>query len=205
LNVMVKLLIDVVNQNKNEYIANSSLEEYEWGLQSAICARQNVVFLEGYHRSERNQSTREKFMLENLEWILKRENNRQILLFGHLVHMAKDIENLNAEGIDMVPENYFGEHIAEKYGADYAVIGDFYSYLDYGEEMDSVSVNSLPSLLNQRYSKPRFYMSMDKTDSLFNKPRIIAVPNSRGDLWMTPTKGVDLVFYTKTQHYFYKE
>jgi hypothetical protein len=174
-------------------------------MQSAICAKQNIQFLANMFNPSQEYTVREKSMLDNLQWILEIEKNEKILLFAHLAHLTKDIHVLNAEGKNVMPNNQFGEYINESYGSDYKVIGNFYSYLDYYEGIDSVKTNSFPEMLNKKYPYPNFYLRLDKMDTTYNHPAIFGVPSSGGDVWMTPSKGVDIIFYTEKQHYFLKE
>jgi len=205
LNELIDELIETLRENKEMYVNKSGGENYLWGMQSAICAKQNIQFLTNMLNPSQEYSVREKSMLENLQWILEIEKDEKILLFAHLAHLSKDIYVLNAEGKNVMPNNQFGEYINEHYGSEYTVIGNFYSYLDYYEGIDSVKINSFPEMMNKKYPYANFYLRLDKTDTIYNNPLIFGVPSGGGDVWMTPSKGVDIIFYTEKQHYFEKE
>lgn len=193
-----------VETSKDYYVKIAGLEEYNWGLQSVICAQQNLTFLIGFHEPKRDQSSRERFMLNNLKWIREREEDKRILLFAHIAHLAKDISRIDEGGNNKQSEKMFGEHLVTEYGEKYKVIANLFSELDYYEEIDRVKENSLPAILYKKYKKPFFCLNVNSTESIFTKPQTFGVL-SKGDLWTTPSKGMDVIFYTYKQHYFYKE
>jgi erythromycin esterase len=197
-------LISNIEKNKSKYIQKSGIEKYQWGLQMATCAKQNLTFLIGYHQPKKDQSSRESFMLENIKWIRKKERNKKIVLFAHLSHLAKDISRITESGDNTIPETMFGEHMAAEFGAKYKVVGNIFRSLDYYEGIDSVKVNSFPEILYSRYGVSNFCLRIDNTDNLFSKPQMYGIP-FKGDLWMTPSKSIDVVFYTVQQHWFIKD
>ncbi len=205
LNELIDELIETLRKNKQVYTNKTGEDNYLWGMQSAICAKQNIQFLTEFNNPSPKYSIREKSMFENLQWIMEMEKGEKIVLFAHLAHLAKDIYILNTEGENVIPNNQFGEYINEHYESDYKVIGNFYSYLDYHDAIDSVKVNSFPEIINKRYTMENFYLPLDNNDPIYKKPMIFGVPSSGGDVWMTPSKGIDIIFYTKKQHYFYKD
>lgn len=197
-------LMGTIEKNKLKYIQKSGEDQYEWGLQMAVCSKQNLSFLIGYHQPKTDHSSRERFMIENIKWIRKKEGNKKMVLFAHLSHLAKDISRIDEDGNNTMPEIMFGEHMHAEFGTTYKVIGNMFRCLDYYNAVDSVKVHSLPELLHSKYNTPNFCLRIDTTESLFSKPQIYGVP-FKGDLWMTPSKGVDIIFYTEKQHFFYKE
>lgn len=201
---ILETLKKLIEENKSKYVSIAGHKEYNWGLQSLTCAQQNLTFLIDFHKQNIDQSSREKFMLDNLKWIRLQEGDRRILLYAHISHLAKDISRINENGENMLPEKMFGENIADFYGEKYKVIGNLFSQLDYYEEIDSVLENSLPSFLFKKYQKNNFCIKVNHLDTLLSKPWIFGVP-FKGNLWTTPTKGMDVIFYTHKQHYFYKE
>ncbi len=193
-----------IEKNKQKYILKLGEELYQWGLQTAVCSKQNFTFLIGYHQPKADHSSRERFMVENIKWIRKKEGNKKIALFAHLSHLAKDISRIDENGNNTQPETMFGEHMQAEFGTKYKVVGNMFRYLDFYNDIDSVKVNSVPEILHTKYKSPNFCLRVDTKDSLFLKPQIYGAP-FKGDLWMTPSKGVDVIFYTEKQHFFYKE
>lgn len=198
-------LISVIEKNKEQYIKSKGIEAYDWALQTAKCAKQNIVFLEGYNASPRDQSTREKFMLDNLEWIMNREENEKIFLFAHLAHLAKDISIIDSTGQETRTDNFFGEYLQNRFGNDYKLVANTYCYVDYYTEVDSVKTNSFPYQLNERYKHPNFLLNLNENDALFSQSQIFGTPLLSGDVWICPNKGIDVIFHTEKQHFFYKE
>jgi erythromycin esterase-like protein len=198
-------LIAALEKNKETYLKRKGKPAYEWGLQAAKCAKQNLVFLEGYNASPRDQSVREKYMLENLKWIMSREKNEKIFLFAHLTHLAKDIAVIDSVKKKTYPKNLFGEHLQEEFGAAYKLVAHAYYYSDYYTEVDSVKTNAFPGQLNEGFEQETFFLNLNEDDALFNRPQIFGPSTLSGEVWITPNKGADVIFYTEKQHFFWKD
>ena len=193
-------------QNKqNTYSLISGESNFTWALRSAVSAKQNIDLLAQISGTPFPYSVREKSMFDNLQWIQTQENKKPIVLFAHLAHLTKDIYVLNENGENTMPNNQFGEYLNEYYGDNYKVIGNFYCHLDYYDGVDSVKNNSFPQLLNDRFSATNFYLGVDQNDVMNQQPMIFGVPSSGGDVWITPSKGIDVIFFNETQHFFYKQ
>lgn len=201
---LVGQLDSELHKNGERYISAKGKDEYDWAVRSIVAVKQNITFLKGYLLANGDQSSREQFMLENLNWIRKREGKKKILLFAHLAHLAKDISRPNEAGEETMPNNMFGELLASEYGKAYQVIGNVFSYLDYYDAIDSVEVNSFPRRLQKRYNESDFCLKLDPKDSLFLSPQVFGIAY-RGHWTMTPAKGMDVIFYTRKQHFFFKE
>ena len=199
-------IIALMSNQKDDYINQSSKEDYEWGYRSAICASQNIEFIEGLHNPNLDYSVREKSMFENLQWIMDREKGKQFFLFAHLAHLAKEFYVLNEDAINMMPNNQFGEYLGEHFGDDYTVIGNFYQTLNFYDELVSAQPEAFASMLDTTYDAKNFYLKLDKSDSTYNRPWIVGKRTNAGhDGYMNISKGVDIVFFNKTQHYFENE
>lgn len=197
-------LIVRIKEKKVKYIQKEGEEKYQWGLQMAECSKQNFIFLIGYHQPKTDHSSREQFMMENVKWIRKKEGNKKIVLFAHLSHLAKDVSRITEDGNNTIPETMFGKHMHAEFGTKYKVVGNMFRSIDYYTAIDSVNVNSLSEMLYSRYDAPNFCLRIDKADSLFSKPQIYGIP-FKGDLWMNPSKSIDVIFYTEQQHWFNKD
>lgn len=194
----------LIETNKNHYVSITGLKQYDWGLQSVTCAQQNLTFLIGFHKPNVDQSSREEFMLNNLQWIRNQEGENRILLFAHVVHLLKDVSRIDEDGNNTLSDKMFGEHLLAFYGEKYKVIGNIFSELDYYDEVEHVLDKSLPAILYKKYKKPNFCLKVIPTDSMFTKPSTIGVP-FKGNLWTTSATGMDVILYSHKQHYFYKE
>ncbi len=60
-------LIGNIEKNKLKYTQKLGEEHYQWGLQMAVCSKQNFTFLIGYHQPKTDHSSRERFMMENVK------------------------------------------------------------------------------------------------------------------------------------------
>lgn len=104
--------------NKDKYVENSSLVEYQY----AIKAVDNLVYYLDYREKENyNNKYRDTCMKENVDWILKLEEEtygKKIMLAGHNGHLTKNQSTM---------QTFLGKFLYEEYGDSYFAIGtDFY-------------------------------------------------------------------------------
>lgn len=118
---MEKLLKDIVadlEAGEEAYVAIGEVT-YAYALQGAKCLLQN---LEVQQSGNKYGETRDKYMTENVKWILNREENlygKKLMLSGHNGHVARVI---NCGYTTM------GYYLAEEMGEEYFAIGtDFYN------------------------------------------------------------------------------
>jgi len=189
------------SNNETAYITLSSAEEFEWAKQSIVGARQNVAFLHSIGNSTYDYSPREKGQLENVQWILDREEGRSVALFAHIAHLAKEI-HMQEPGAMAVP--MAGEHIAEKYNDEYVVIGNFYRKLDWFEEGSLELNDSLIANKLSEYEMQNFYMKLDKSDTIWQKEWPFGKPSSGGQVYLNPAESIDIILYNDVQTWLYK-
>ncbi|MGV3612554.1 MAG: erythromycin esterase family protein [Fluviicola sp.] len=194
-------LIKWIKDHKNQF----TNEEFNWGLQLAKCGLQNIYFLQEIIQPNSDQHLREKFMFNNLQWIMRMENDRPIVLFGHLAHMTKELNAYNEDGKNMLPHPMLGEYIGKKYGNKYQVIGNFFSYAKFDEGTDSLDISTFSRKIEQHYKAANFYLKPDKSKKLFSTPTKFGTPSFVGDLWMNPANGFDILLFTKKQHFYKKK
>lgn len=204
LQLAVNELIVFVQKNEKNYVQAIGQENYDWGLRSAICAQQNVLFLEGFHQPEKDVGSREKFMLDNLKWIRQQVGGKRVILFSHLAHLSKDIARIDENGNETIPAMMFGEHLVKEFGDGYKVIGNLFSGLDYYDGVESVQENSLPTQLEETFDSQNFFLKVNSMDNIYTKRQMVGVP-FKGDVWIVPSKGIDVIFYTREQHFHTKE
>lgn len=111
-----KIHADLI-RNKDNYINNSSVEEYDLILQHIAVISQWVDFQTNGAKSE----TRDYHMAENVKWILEYENryygNDKIMLWAHNGHIANSYFEIKK----------MGENLKNIYNEDYYSLGfDFY-------------------------------------------------------------------------------
>lgn len=183
-----------LSNNKEKYISSSSLLDYDWAERAVVGAGQNLDFLYSIMHDKKH-SPRERGLANNTKWISQRES-KPILLFAHIAHLAKDISMKEGK----MPYPQCGEYLGEELGDDYLVIGNFYSTLDYGKEgSENVPKGTIEELLSKKGNN--YFMKLNKKDTKWNKEWAYAKPNSGGQAYMNPAKGVDIIFYTKVQHW----
>ncbi|MSU00409.1 erythromycin esterase family protein [Tissierella pigra] len=105
-----------LKENKDEYIKNSSVEEYDLIFQHAVVIDQWIDL----QRTKERFETRDHYMTENIKWILDYENkhygNDKIMLWAHNGHISKEFIKLN-----------IGKRLKDLYNDDYYSLGfDFY-------------------------------------------------------------------------------
>ncbi len=138
-------LIGLLRRQRPVYIAASSLDDYEWALQTAITTAQDVALFRVVPRGLLEQmerggpavvepsqqlldaaAMREVAMLENVSWIMEREGSRgRVFLFAHIGHLLKHVHQSDVvkQLNGMVP---FGVYAQSRFGADYVVIGTYF-------------------------------------------------------------------------------
>ena len=203
----LKLLEDLIariKENKSTYVQKEGTNKYEWGLQMAVCAKQNLTFLLGYHQPKTDHSSRERFMMENVKWIRKKEGNKKMVLFAHLSHLAKDVSRIDEDGNNTIPDTMFGKHMHVEFGSKYKVVGNLFRSLNYNDAIDNVKTNSFSEKLYSKYDASNFCLHIDKADTFYSKSQIYGIP-FKGDLWMTPSNSIDVILFTEQQHWFVKE
>lgn len=184
------------NDNSSSYQKKSSVDDYQWAGQALFCANQNVDFLHSLGNPDYDYSPREKGQLENIQWILNREQGENILLFAHLAHLAKEI---HMPGESQMTYNMAGEYLKEVYGKDYKVIGNFYRKLDWFDDDPIVLEEGTMAFEFQKLGCKNFYMALDKSDTTWTKEWNFGKPSSGGKVYMNPSESVDIIYYNDVQ------
>ncbi len=185
--------------SKSEYIKEVGEDEVMWAFAAVKGAKQNMDYLRSIGNPAYDYSPRELGQLENLEWILKKEEGKNIAAFAHIGHLAKEI-HMNNGGMS-VPMG--GEHIAEEHGDNYVVIGNFYRKLDWFDGDPLVLEDSLIANQLKKEGIKNFYMAVNKTDTLWNKEWPFGKPSSGGQVYMNPAQAVDIFLYNDVQTWLY--
>lgn len=188
-----------LESRKSEYIKQVGEDEVMWAFVAVKGAKQNMDFLRSIGNSEYEYSPREFGQLENLQWILEKEEGRNIALFAHIAHLTKEIHMKNG-GLS-VPMG--GENIAEEYGDDYVVIGNFYRKLDWFDDDPIILEDSLIANELEKKGIKNFFMAVDANDALWDKEWPFGKPSSGGQTYMNPALGIDIFLYTDVQTWLY--
>ena len=115
---LLQEMCEDMETNAESYIAATDEMTHAYALQSAVCLLQNLELQNaGMNYSE----IRDKYMTENVEWILNREESihgKKLMLSGHNGHVARVV---NSSYTNM------GYYLAQELTEEYFVIGtDFY-------------------------------------------------------------------------------
>lgn len=108
-----------MEENAKVYEKTTDEETYAYALQAATCLLQNAEL----HGAGNDYSEiRDKYMAENVEWILNREENiykSKLMISGHNGHVAKAVNSVYTN---------MGYYLSEEMKEEYYVIGtDFYN------------------------------------------------------------------------------
>lgn len=115
-----ELYTELIEKNRESYIEQTSIEEYQLIEQHLNIITQNREYRVAKAREKFN--IRDFYMAQNVKWILdyeKQYGNDRIMLWAHNGHVAKEIEIPTLKSM--------GQHLFEMYDEDYYSIGfDFY-------------------------------------------------------------------------------
>ncbi len=118
--LLTELLADL-QQNQASYIHATSEDAYAYARQSATCLLQFLDLCDASSDFVSYGNTRDKYMAENVKWILAREetlHNGKIMISGHNGHVAKAVNSTYTN---------MGYHLSQELKDHYFVIGtDFY-------------------------------------------------------------------------------
>lgn len=202
LTAIIDEMVMLFESKKSEYSKHSSKEDFNWGYRAMKCTKQIDDFLLAMRQEDDySYNVRERAMLNNLDWIMNREADKNVLLFAHLAHLAKDISLIDENNIDTRSRNLFGEYLGHKFGKEYLVIGNFFEKLDYPRDTVHVSPEGLEPKF-ERDKCQNYYMKLDKSDSTFNRSWKYGLRSDATNWYMNPAKGVDIILYTKSQSFF---
>jgi erythromycin esterase-like protein len=113
------------------YIDKSSKEDYEWAARAAVGARQTDTWFrrmpvgwklaDGFAWTQEGQDVRNRAMLDNLEWVLRRLDPRaRVLVFAPVGHIgATSMQFPTGPVREVVP---FGVYARDRFGSDYVTV-----------------------------------------------------------------------------------
>lgn len=182
-------------RNPEEYIAASSMLDYAWAKQAVYNARQNVNFLRNLKNRSLDYDCRDHGQFKNIQWIIDQEKGKKVLLFAHSTHLMKEIHGGTS---DFLPYPRCGEYLAEAYGEDYKVIGNFFRKLDYKEngtlELEEGYLGNELSVLGNNY-----IVDMNALDQVWDKEWSIRKSNSGNEILTILREAVDIIYFNDTQ------
>ncbi len=121
LRTLLNDILSDLQQHKDTYIGATNEESYAYALQSATCLHQLLDLYDASTDFNSYGDIRDKYMAENVKWILEREGalyDAKVMLSGHNGHVAKTV---NSSYTNM------GYYLSQELKERYFVIGtDFY-------------------------------------------------------------------------------
>ena len=118
---LVEELIADLKENRESYMKVTNEELYAYALQSANCLLQHLDLHGAANDYKAYAEFRDKYMAENVKWILDREESvygAKLMIAGHNGHVAKAINSFYTS---------MGVYLSEEMEEEYFVIGtDFY-------------------------------------------------------------------------------
>lgn len=121
LRALLNQLLSDLQQNQVAYTDATSEETYAYARQSATCLLQFLDLCDTSADYISYGNTRDKYMAENVKWILDREESlygSKVMLSGHNGHVAKAVNSTYTN---------MGYHLSQELKEQYFVIGtDFY-------------------------------------------------------------------------------
>lgn len=160
---MLEELDKEYKEKEDLYIEKTSLNEYKIGGQYLKAIFQWIDYskenIENGIDSAMNQ--REKYMAENISWILdyeKENGNSKLIIWSHNRHIAKKVEYYTS----------MGEHLHNKFGEDYYAMGlDFYEgkFRAFGVDIWGNPISNFLGKFNINSSpKKSLVYNIEKTD-----------------------------------------
>lgn len=196
----IELILDKMEtkfeQQSKKYISKSSELDYNWAFRSIINARENVIFLRNIGKSTINYDSRDYGQFKNIEWIVETELNKNILLFAHSTHLMKEV---HSDSPSVIPFPRCGEYLAEAYGNQYKVIGNFYRKLDWFDDDPIELEDGHLGFELSKYGISNFFLDVTTLDSSWNKVWCVRSTNSGNKLFIDLAKSVDIIYFNDTQ------
>jgi erythromycin esterase len=95
----VEALSAAVAKNKDEYIAVSGFDEYEWAHRMAEVAKQAIALFEEQIAQPQTFIVREDGMEANIRWVLDvAKPDEKVIIWAHNLHIARDILDAHMSG-----------------------------------------------------------------------------------------------------------
>jgi len=112
----ISLVMESFDKNKNQYVQNSSVSEWELAKQHA---RQVEIYIEENSEGADYNNVRDLGQAHNLKWIMEHEgNDAKMITWAHNTHVS----NASFEGV-----NHMGFNLKKWYGDDLKIFGFFFN------------------------------------------------------------------------------
>ncbi len=196
----IELILDDIEhtfqQNSETYIKKSSELDYKWAFRSIHNARQNVIFFRSIGKPNFGYDSRDFGQFENIQWIMENEPDKKILLFAHSTHLMKEI---HSDTSTVIPYPRCGEYLAEEYGKDYKVIGNFFYKLDYLDDDPIILEEVYLGYELSKLGPKNYFVDVKALDNKWMKEWCIRKSNSGNKLLINLGEAVDIIYFNHTQ------
>lgn len=212
---IINEIIELYEINEISFAKKTSSEAFDWAYQAALGSRQVDNWLRtiplGYTVPSQFKELvdsgllwqlhqkRSRSMVDNAEWIMKREKNAKVLLFGNIYHLSKHPTTLIAnDSIVKVSQHALGQYLSHRYGEKYRVIGNFYSQKKTGKVITQIDSDAVENIFNID-SINNYYRSIINAEPMFKKKLNrqwkyqVELPFATG--YTNPMKAFDIVLF----------
>lgn len=213
---IINNLIKLYEINEINFSKRSSVDDYQWAYRAAVCSRQIDNWLRSIPLNYEipmsmnevissnllwnQQHKRDRSMVDNLDWIMKKEHEPKVLLFAHIIHLSKSATTIvTKDSINLIKPHLFGQYLTNRYGEDYKVIGNFYLKTKNHKDSTRVDNDALANVLVKEASKNYYRQINDSDKVLMNKEWKYGEGFLNVRTYMNPYQGIDVLFFTNSQ------
>jgi hypothetical protein len=205
LNLHVQQLIQYLEVNEIVFTQKSSVEDYDWNYQAALNTR-HIINLANYipfdyqilSNKELKDSEllreisryRDRAMLDNIEWILKREPSSRVLLFANTDHLLKSPVNIRLDSTQTYRAECVGNYLSRRYKDDYVVIGNLV-----GKAGDKYRLENI--FMDDRHA--HYYMKMPSDGSALLREEGKQLNYRSKEMGLDIANAVDIVLFDRDQ------
>lgn len=205
LNLHVQQLIQYMEVNEIIFIERSSGEDYEWSYNAALNMR-HIVNLANYIPTDYKMVSddeledselmrkivryRDRVMVDNIEWVLKREGDSRVLLFAGTNHLLKIPMTIMPDSVRSYTSECAGNYLSRRYETDYVVIGNM------------VAEEGEPNRLENAFIDDRhahYYKKMRGVEMGHLRTTSKVLNYNSGKKKLDITKAIDIILFDKTQ------
>jgi erythromycin esterase len=204
LTLYTQQLIQYFEINEIVFTEKSSTEDYEWNYQSVLNLQHNInlanyvptdykiVSNEELKNSEllrKISRYRDRAMLDNIEWILKREANSKVLLFASTAHLLKAPVSVVLDSAQTYQRECVGNYLNHRYKDNYFLIANLVAKEDEKDRLEN-------KFIDEQHAS--YYMKIPG-DNIFLREESRQLNYQSKKMKLDITKAADIVLFNKRQ------
>lgn len=209
-------LIKLYQLNEIRFVEQTSTEEYNWAYLSAISSREvddwlrtiptelqlspeitEIVFSNFFWDLHHK---RDQTMAQNIEWIKSREEDANILIFGHINHITKSPQKIVIkDAIEIFKHENLGQYLKFRYKDDYKTICNYQFEISRRCEKTHVASNAFENSLLKKSTRNYYMLVKEKDKESMDKEWKIGESFLNAKNFMNPYQGTDIILFTPTQ------